>query len=110
MRIDDRVKRGGGVPSRGATDGARDAVLRDGVADTADPVRENGNEALVDSGGVGGRIDHPKRAANIDVSEGSTRRGMALDADSSTSEVGSSSGTDEVGSDTEQTIETDDCT
>ena len=70
--MDVRADQCDGVPSRSATDGARDALLRDGVVGTTDPAREDDNVPLVGSSGVGGRIDHPKRAVNIDISEGST--------------------------------------
>ena len=72
IRMDVRADQCDGVPSRSATDGARDALLRDGVVGTTDPAREDDNVPLVGSSGVGGRIDHPKRAVNIDISEGST--------------------------------------
>lgn len=75
-----------------------------------EPARETDDGVLMGSGAAGGRIDHPNRAVSMDVSEGSTRRGMALDTDCPVGVVGSSSRTEEDGKDTELMIDTNDCT
>ena len=110
MRMDERVELGEGVPSRGATDDARDAAYRDGVVGATDPAREADDGALAGSGGVGGSIDHPKSAVRIDASEGSAREGTTHDADSWVGVLGSSSRLVEDGNDTELMIVTNDCT
>lgn len=87
----------------GATEGAREMALREGVEGITDVAREI-DGVLIGSGvGAGGRIDHPKKAVRTAVSDGSARvpvgvgvvsRGDGIDGESSSSTVGEGKETD----------------